>query len=108
MPFSTFGFFLFFLLVVLVSSLQHHLKVDWRWRQGWLLAASLFFYGYARTANVTLLLCSIVFNWGVARLMTAQANVGRRKLLLWAGLTVNLILLFLFKYVNLFLNTIAY
>jgi D-alanyl-lipoteichoic acid acyltransferase DltB (MBOAT superfamily) len=44
----------------------------------------------------------------MARQMMAQSDDSKRKLYLWAGLTVNVIILFLFKYIHLFLETIAY
>ena len=92
----------------MVYALLHRAGVSGRWRQAWLLGSSLFFYAYAKPANLPLLIGSIVFNWAIARAMMAQSLETRRKLILWVGLTVNITLLFLFKYVNLFLGTLAY
>jgi alginate O-acetyltransferase complex protein AlgI len=107
-PFSSFPFLTFLPTVVIVYALQHRAGVSAHWRQVWLLGSSLFFYAYAKPANLPLLLGSIVFNWAIARAMMAQSLDSRRKLILWTGLTVNITLLFLFKYVNLFLGTLAY
>ena len=74
------------------------------------VAAGFFIFLHARSgsANLPLLLGSILFNWAIARQMMAQTDNSKRKLYLWAGLTVNIIVLFLFKYIHLFLETIAY
>lgn len=107
MPFNSFPFLLFLPVVATVYALARA-RLAWPWPQAWLLAASLFFYGYATSANIPLLAGSILFNWAIARAMMAQTVPSRRKLFLWFGLTVNIVVLFLFKYVNLFLSTIAY
>jgi alginate O-acetyltransferase complex protein AlgI len=106
--FNSFVFLLIFLpLVAGVHALLRD-KVGWPWSQAWLLIASLFFYGYAKPAYLPLLLSSILFNWGIARLMCAQNDLGKRKIFLWTGLTVDIAVLFLFKYVDIFLSTVAW
>jgi len=107
MLFHSFAYLIFLPIVAAIYAILR-LKTPRPWSQAWLLAASLFFYTRAASANLPLLLASILFNWAVARRMMAQTDDGRRKLYLWAGLTVNIIVLFLFKYVNLFLETVAW
>jgi len=108
MLFHSFVYLLLFLPVIVGVHWLLMKRSKWPWPQVWLLLASLFFYTRAGSANLPLLLGSILFNWAIARQMMGQTDVSRRKLYLWAGLTANIIVLFLFKYVQLFLNTIAY
>ena len=108
MLFHSFPYLLIFLPVVVIGCLVLRAVGPRSWSQVWLLAASLIFYALAPSANLPLLAGSILFNWAVARGMMAQTDSFRRKLFLWAGLTVDITVLFLFKYVNLFLGTVAY
>lgn len=108
MLFHSFAYLLIFLPVVAgVYSFLRALTPR-PWPQTWLLLSSLFFYTRAGSANLPLLLGSILFNWAIARQMMMQTDGSKRKLYLWAGLTVDIIVLFLFKYIHLFLETIAY
>jgi alginate O-acetyltransferase complex protein AlgI len=107
MLFHSFPYLLFLPLVVCVHALLRA-RLSWPWPQAWLLLASLFFYAWSKAANLPLLAGSILFNWVIARQMKAQADSSKRRVYLFAGLTVNIIVLFLFKYVHLFLNTMAY
>ena len=108
MLFHSFLYLLLFLPVVVGVHWLLRTRTKWPWPQAWLLAASLFFYAQAETGNLPLLIGSALFNWAIVRQMMAQTDGSRRKLYLWTGLTVNIIVLFLFKYIQLFLNTIAY
>ena len=73
----------------------------------WLAAASLVFYGQWNAALAGLLLGSILFNFGAARLLLAKIESRRtaRRLLLGA-LAANLALLGYFKYTNFFIDNI--
>lgn len=76
----------------------------------WLAAASLFFYGWWNPAFVSLLLASILFNYGVGYLIghARQGGVGGRPGLILAwGIGADLLLLGVFKYANFFLETAA-
>ena len=108
MLFHSFAYLLIFLPVVVGVHSFLRARTPWPWPQVWLLLASLFFYTRSGSANLPLLVGSILFNWAIARQMMAQAENAKRSLYLWAGLMVNVIVLFLFKYVHLFLDTIAY
>src|ERR1019366_4108642 len=108
MLFHSFAYLLIFLPVVVAVHSVLRARTPWPWPQAWLLLASLFFYTRAGSANLPLLVGSILFNWAMARQMMAQSDDSKRKLYLWAGLTVNFFVLFLFKYIRLSLETIAY
>jgi len=107
MPFNGFAFLLFLPLVAAAHYLIRR-RLGWPWSQVWLLAASLFFYIYAKPWNLPLLLGSIGFNWVIARAMMSRQDDRGRKALLWIGLAVNITVLFLFKSVGTFLDAIAF
>jgi alginate O-acetyltransferase complex protein AlgI len=70
----------------------------------WLLFASIFFYGYWNPKNVILIAASMVFNFYLGSLIGQK----KEKWLLAVGITINLAVLFYFKYVDFFLaNTNA-
>src|SRR6266550_1230767 len=75
---------------------------------GLLLGASLFFYGWWNPLYLPLLGGIAVFNFIVARWMTAQRRVnraGRVRLLLIFGITVDLMVLGYFKYTDFLIDT---
>ena len=70
-----------------------------RLRNGWLLIASLFFYGWGEPKYLFLMLGDIFMNylcglWAHSRKVQGKS----RKLPLWTGITSNLLLLCFFKY----------
>ena len=81
----------------------------WGWDAAllWLAGASLVFYGQWSIALAGLLLSSILFNYGAARLLLARRDdrrVARRLLLVAIG--ANLILLGYFKYANFLIDNV--
>jgi alginate O-acetyltransferase complex protein AlgI len=108
MLFNSFPYLLLFLPATAAIYGLVRTRAGWPWSQAWLLIASLLFYAYAKPSNLILLLSSIVFNWAIVRVMMAQTAENRRKLFLWIGLSVNITVLFLFKYINFFLGTLAF
>jgi D-alanyl-lipoteichoic acid acyltransferase DltB (MBOAT superfamily) len=71
-----------------------------------LLLASFFFYGYWKKEYLLLLIFPTLVTYVAARAMAAAQTPGRRRLLFWSGLTVSLGLLFVFKYLELFWQTL--
>jgi D-alanyl-lipoteichoic acid acyltransferase DltB (MBOAT superfamily) len=69
-------------------------------RKWWLLAASLFFYGYWKVEYVPLLLFSIGFNYAVAEGITRWRDRPGARAMLVCGVAVNLLLLGYYKYTN--------
>ncbi len=97
------GLYLPIVLVVffLLPSHRRHLGA------AWLFFASVFFYGYWMPAFVALLLGSIVWNYSVGRrIATCGAGTPSARRWLIAGITVNLLLLGYFKYVNFFVDSV--
>ena len=72
---------------------------DIRWKNGFLLAASLLFYAAGEPLYVLLLLGSIAMNYGFGRL------VARRRRWLPAAVVLNVLLLLVFKYTDFLLGT---
>jgi D-alanyl-lipoteichoic acid acyltransferase DltB (MBOAT superfamily) len=73
----------------------------------WLVAASLFFYGWWNPVYVPLLLVSVLFNYGVGLLLGNSPTAGSRRLVLAIGVAGNLGLLGYFKYANFFVDNVA-
>ena len=101
MPFNSFAYVLFFLPIVAFGYTFVRDHAGRRAGQVWLLLSSLFFYGWARPANLPLLAGSILANWAIARFMAAAEGTRRRRIL-QLGLTLNIAFLCLFKYLAFF------
>ncbi len=72
--------------------------------QVWLTVASLFFYGWWNPWHLPLILGSIAFNFGIARLLQRRAA----RAVLALGVAVNLAVLGVFKYADFFLANAAH
>ena len=96
MLFNSYQFIAVFLPITLLG---YHLfaKVE-QLRLGWLLLASIFFYGYWDIRFLPLLLGSIVFNW----LLSRTLSPGNRHWLIIVGVGFNLLLIGIFKYLDFF------
>ncbi|MCA8968921.1 MAG: MBOAT family protein [Planctomycetes bacterium] len=94
MVFSTATFLFAFLPIVLLL----YFAVPRRWRNGWLLFASLFFYAWGETWIVAVMLASILVNWALALLL--DDGRPRRKWGVALSVVFNLGLLVAFKYAN--------
>ena len=99
MLFNSFPFALFFPTVCLAVWASPR-----AWRPHLLLAASLAFYAYWKVEYAGLLLLTTAFDWWVVRHMATRPAPERPRWLLLT-LSSNLLLLFVFKYWNLFDGT---
>jgi D-alanyl-lipoteichoic acid acyltransferase DltB (MBOAT superfamily) len=99
MLFNSYTFIFVFLPVTLLGFYMTA-RLGRRFAALWLVAASVFFYGWWNPKFVVLLLGSIAFNYTMSRLVAAAgtARPGRQSALLAAGITGNLLLLFFYKY----------
>lgn len=74
----------------------------------WLMAASIFFYGWWNKSYVVLLLCSIIFNYcmgtWIGRNLITRHRLAR--FILSLGVTADLLLLGYYKYANFFLSQV--
>jgi alginate O-acetyltransferase complex protein AlgI len=110
MLFNSAVFVFFYLPIVWIIYLLS-LRLPWA-RAGiaWLGLASIFFYGYWNPAFVPLLVASILFNYGVGRLLDKEVWNGAersRKALLTVAVSVNLMALGYYKYANLLSSSVG-
>ncbi|GLS22324.1 O-acyltransferase [Labrys miyagiensis] len=97
MTFTSTDFLLFSVLFFPVYFLTvHRLRLN----NFLLLAANMIFYGWIHPYFVVLLLASTVVDFSLALLIDAEQNQIRRRLLLAASISVNLVFLGYFKYTN--------
>lgn len=94
MLFNSLDFCLFLPLVWLVFRLLPKGKL----RQWWILAASLFFYGYWNWAYLLLLIFTSTLDFLVARKLEKSKGSRARKGWLWASISTNILVLGYFKY----------
>ncbi len=102
MLFNSFHFIFMFLPIVLagyhiLGQTNKHILVA-----GWLVSASLFFYGFWNPAYLVLISCSILVNFFIGRALIKH----RLKSILVTGICFNLALIGYFKYANFFADTL--
>ena len=103
MLFSSLTFLFIFLPLVL---LIYFISKD-KYKNIILLIFSLIFYAYGEPKYIVLMLFSIILNYFAALLIDKyHSNKNKAKLFLILDITINLLLLVLFKYTNLIINTI--
>lgn len=98
MLFNSVAFLIFLPLVVI---LYYLLPQKYRW--AWLLAASYYFYACWKVEFLSLIVFSTVVDYTVARLIGSSSSQRTKRGLLAVSLISNLGLLFIFKYLGLFL-----
>jgi len=105
MLFNSYIFILLFLPVTLAGFFLIGRRGHHRIAISWLVAASLFFYGWWNPAYLGLMLGSILFNYAVG---VALGNPDRKegRTILVLGVVANLGLLGYFKYANFFVDNI--
>jgi len=108
MLFNSYEFIFVFLPVVVTAFLLLG-KASREWALRWVIAASLFFYGWWRPLNVLIIAPSVLINFMLARLMQRLRKQENRKAaltLLVFGIAFNVAFLGYFKYSNFFVNSI--
>ncbi|MEQ1557225.1 MAG: MBOAT family protein, partial [Gallionella sp.] len=103
MLFNSYAFIFLFLPISLLGFFQL-VRLNQAYAAAWLALCSLFFYGYWNPAYVGLLLLSIGCNYAFG-MWIAKANL-RKKPLLIAAISANLLLLAYYKYANFFLGSV--
>ena len=103
MSFAGLAFLFFFLPVVLVG----YYCFPRRWRNVFLLAANLVFYGWGEPWFLPIILVTAVANWLIGRRIAACAEAGTRRLWLGAALVLDLGMLVVFKYTGFLLDTMG-
>lgn len=95
MLFFEYGFLFVFLPIALIV----HALLPSRWRNAWLLVASLFFYSVSSLEFLPFLLATILFDFVAGIRIAASEQPGVRKSWVIASVTLNLGLLGYFKYI---------
>ncbi len=108
MLFNSYPFIIFFLPITLfvffrIGAWGHH-----RIAISWLVATSLFFYGWWNPAYLGLLIGSVLFNYGIGIGLATGSSAPSfgKKGLLAAGIASNLAAIGYFKYSNFFVNAV--
>jgi alginate O-acetyltransferase complex protein AlgI len=101
MVFNSIPFLIFFPIVLLAYYLLPH-----RFRWVLLLVASYVFYGYWKIEYLGLIVFSTVVDYFVARFLHESEHQLKRRIALMTSLSVNLGLLFFFKYSNFFIEDV--
>jgi alginate O-acetyltransferase complex protein AlgI len=110
MLFNSYEFILAFLPITLLVYFWLGRHGTGRMAIAWLVAASLFFYGWWNAAYLLLIVFSMLFNYGVGLGLSSHSTKIARKPMLVFGIAMNLGLLGYYKYANFFvanLNAVA-
>ncbi len=89
-----------FLFCFLPFVLTLHTLLPARWRNGLLLAASLFFYAWGEAAHMLVMLVSIGINYRLGVQMGRHTDAASRRSLMKIAVAFNLGMLLVFKYTN--------
>ena len=105
MVFSSTTFLFFYLPIVLAV----YYLVPRKWRNVWLFAVNLVFYGWGEPIYLFLMMFSISLNYGAGLLVARdrEANRARAKRVLTVDVIINLAMLAFFKYFDLFAETLS-
>lgn len=108
-----FNSYVFIFLMMPVSIAGYYLcnRISRKIGLTWLLAVSLFFVGFINIYYLEVLIPSVIINYVLAYLMNTPGMVLKnkrsvRKMILIAGVMVDVIALLIFKYTDFFLNSI--
>jgi alginate O-acetyltransferase complex protein AlgI len=104
--FNSYEFIFIFLPIVLIGYFFVLKRASLHMKMIWLVAASLFFYGYWTPKYLYLIISSIIINFGFSKLMLRFEN--HKKLLLILGIIFNVSLLGYYKYTNFFIDNLNY
>ena len=107
MLFNSYFFILVFLPITLLVFFALGQKGQQRLALVWMVFASLFFYGWWNPANLALIMTSILFNYAIGTILSAdRRHHAIRKGAFVFGITANLGVLAYYKYANFFLESL--
>lgn len=105
MLFNSYIFIFLFLPLTLTGFFLAGKRGHHRIAISWLVACSLFFYGWWNPAYLGLILASILFNYAMGIVLSGR-EIRHRKTMLAIGVSANLVLLGYYKYANFFVNNL--
>ncbi len=97
-----------FLFVFLPPTLAGYYLLPKRMRNVFLTAASLLFYAWGEPRFVLVMIFSILMNYGFGLLVVRREDAGYQKWILTAMVTANLLVFFVFKYLNFTIQNLNY
>lgn len=106
MLFNSYGFIFLFLPISLLVYIALGRYGSHRVSLVWLIAASLFFYGWWNPAYLGLILGSMFFNYSIGLILSGKSASSNRKVMAGFGVAANLSLLAYYKYANFFVDHI--
>ena len=106
MLFNSYIFVLFFLPICLIGYFLLNRFNLHKFAQGYLLGMSLWFYGYFNANYLWIIIISICINYLCYWCMTKSLNQRMKKGLMIMGVTINIGILFYYKYFDFFLDNI--
>ena len=106
MLFNSYFFICIFLPITLIGFFLIGHRGYHRVAVGWLVGASLLFYGWWNPAYLGLILGSICFNFAAGIILGTQNSIFSKKFVLIFGIAVNLGALAYFKYANFFVDNL--
>jgi alginate O-acetyltransferase complex protein AlgI len=111
MLFNSYIFMLVFLPITLGVYFFLGRRAHYNAAMGWLVLASLTFYGWWNPVYLWLIAASMLFNYwtgvGLSRVAGRSPTITRPRALLWVGVAVNLALLSYYKYANFFIENVT-
>jgi len=105
MFFNSSAFLFLFLPVTLAGFLLLERFTPLVFRQSWLFIASLIFYGWSNPMALLALIPFVGVNYWIGKQLS-QETFHHRKLLLWCGVALNLLILGYFKYSHFFVQNL--
>jgi D-alanyl-lipoteichoic acid acyltransferase DltB (MBOAT superfamily) len=106
MLFNSYTFIFAFLPIALLGYLAFVHFAPRQWAIRWLIFCSLFFYGWWQPQNLWILLFLLLFNYGLGVCLGRLTHGKTARLVLVAGLAVNLGMLCYYKYANFFAGAV--
>lgn len=108
MLFNSYIFILFFLplTLILYYGLNHFRQENAA--KIALIVMSLWFYAYFHVDYLIIILLSVLVNYGISRIISVITHDTGRKMILFAGITGNIAVIFYFKYFNFVLDNVNY
>lgn len=103
MIFTTYGFFIFLIIVLAVYRILNYFKFE-PIGKIWLVLASFYFYAQGGKSFLPFFIGSVFFNYIIGSTLIVTKDLRNRRFLLGLGLIENLGLLGYFKYANFFVE----
>lgn len=106
MLFNSYIFIFLFFPLTLIGYYGLNYAGKYKASLAFLVGMSLWFYGYNNINYLIILIISILINYAIVTVLSSVTASSMRKLCLWAGILLNIGILFYFKYYDFFIENI--